>query len=384
MEHYKLVQLIRSKPELWDRCNAVFREPRLKERVWKEVAADMGLSTASCKDGFKHLREKYIREREKSKILGSKYQPWGLLPYMKFLDNHIIPRKKSHSMEFYHCNTSGPIQNSEQEEFSTCNEVENTRTSPDRVQEAINIELENTMTEENSYEPPHFSTQEDFDRALVELVKESHSLWDWKDNTFWNKQARYETWNIIAKKVHKTSSECLLRWKALREKYIREKAKNKENSNFKWRLLDSMSFLDRVIHYRKNLKNDEHFPSDIFSEKVDKLTTEDFLLCSASSTSNADYHYQVIREENSLQGPPTNFFMQVKQEVADVADSSYDSEGSSKKRRLSINSSYSHKQVIQGKSPEELFGELVASLLTRKSEGDRHTAMVEIMKVLAK
>ncbi|KAL3288437.1 hypothetical protein HHI36_002882 [Cryptolaemus montrouzieri] len=307
-----------------------------------------------------------------------KYKPWELLPHLTFLEDQIIPRKSNHFKLFHQINDSKPnyypekdSNESKKDEYSCMGQ--NATLKKEDISDNSNFNMNEKEIEKG---------RSDFDKALVDSVKQSSSLWDSKHENFSDKRNRKETWDLIGKKLLKTSHECMVRWKGLREKYIREKSKKRGNKD-KWELLETMSFLDQVIQYRKTSRT---LGNEGIHQDVDAPFGSlhgDFLFSGESSTSN-DYHYQVIAEENSLHDTTRNLLMEVKQEHIDIPDSCYDSEGSSKKRRLSTNSCCSIQKQRVDKSPEHLFGELVASLLSRKSASDKNAAMVEIMKVLAK
>lgn len=160
-----------------------------------------------CKETFKSIREKYIREREKFLQYGKNYHEWELLSELKFLDPNIVPRKQS-------TNNDQDVQ--KVEEF--CSQI-------------------------NSDAPFTSVGQTDFDRALIELVRKTTPIWDRNCNTYPNKQLKNQLWQSIASKLKKDVNTCMLRWKALREKYIRQKSKFLQEGDVKWELLNEMTFL---------------------------------------------------------------------------------------------------------------------------------------------
>lgn len=343
MDNYKLVSAIKCRPELWDRSNPYFRDIVLKEKLWENLGVQMQSTGNICKEVFKGLREKYIREREKLNLYGDKYRPWDLLSHLKFLDNQIVPRKQSIYSETIKDNEESKIQNANNlVAFSEFNAIET-------------------------------------DKTLIELVKKFTPIWDWRSNGYPSKQMKSEIWTTIANELKKKPTACKLRWKALREKYIREKMKAKDGCD-KWELLESMSFLDKVIQYRKKQKNyDDHWMSQ------DHPTISAEAIFGASFSNNWKFHEVNDNSLNTNENSEDIMMHDIKQEYnSDVPDSSYESD-STRKRSMSIHSenSDSKRSKSEEKSPEKLFGDLVASLLLRKSENDRQRMMIEIMKVLA-
>ncbi|XP_060534106.1 uncharacterized protein LOC132706655 [Cylas formicarius] len=354
MDHFKLVTIIKQYPPIWDRNHSYFRDKGTKEKAWEEVSTKMNLATEHCKDAFKSIREKYVREREKAHHHGDLYKEWDLLKELKFLDPYIIPRS------------------------SICN-------SEDDL--SVNSDTDPT----------------DFDKHLIHLVMKATPIWDRNSNTYPNKNMKNQHWESIATALSRDINSCMLRWKALREKYIRQKIKFQEGEA-KWELLDDMSFLDKVIQYRRkqtdfclklNLGANSH-RVEHYHNHLQKNSSQE----SSHSRINNKYDDENIYTDSS------NDYAGIKEEAAvqQVADSSYNDTSYYKRQRSnSINSEplpekrYKSEETYCSlrmfdknsanatqKTAEQLFGDLVASLLSKKPERERNLYMIEIMTVLAK
>jgi len=357
MDNRKLVRLVQEYPQIWDRNSQLFRDKEAKDKTWGEVAAKMDVTVEVCKDTFKSLREKYLREREKSHNQGDYYKSWELIEDLKFLDPHIMARTSSWNA----CDSMG---------------------SEDDT--SINSDVDQT----------------DFDTKLISLVKNSSSIWDRNSNTYPNKSSKNQLWSGIAASLNRDVNSCMLRWKALREKYIRQRAKFMEG-DAKWELLDHLSFLDKVIQYRRK-------QSDFFGGAQEKNRHPSESLRSHQSYDDVSTDYNHIRcnttEDNSNHNSSNNFLSIVKEEssVVQRADSSYNtrhgayskkprrdsvssnSETIGSEKRLRVDEGFSPLECKPEKSPEQLFGDLVASLLSKKPENQRNLYMIEVMTVLSK
>ncbi|ENN81388.1 uncharacterized protein LOC109546904 [Dendroctonus ponderosae] len=357
MDHRQLVELVKQVPHLWDRNCPIFRDKEAKEKAWNEVANKMGHSASTCREAFKSLREKYLRERDKAQHQGDHCNLWDLLDKLKFLDPHIVPR--------------AVIWNG-------------------------NSASEDDLSINSDSDPT------DFDKQLIQMVRKASPIWDRNSNTYPNKTSKHQLWEHISSTLNRDINSCMLRWKALREKYIRQKAKFQEGEA-KWELLDDLVFLDKVIQYRR-----KH--SDLYMSHGSESSRKNYLdhmpgYHEGNSSSNYSYiRCNVDADDYNYTDSSNDFLNIVKEEstVQQVADSSYSSPMAKRQREPSVGS-YGDSAVDKkirtqenpfekepaGKSrtertPEQLFGDLVVSLLSKKPESRRNLYMIDIMTVLSK
>ncbi|CAG9813401.1 unnamed protein product [Phaedon cochleariae] len=251
--------------------------------------------------------------------------------------------------------------------------------------------------------PLNSTSKTDIDKTLITLVKKMYPIWDRTCNNYPNKQLKNQLWENIGTQLNLDKNACMLRWKSLREKYIRQKVKYHQDGE-KWELLDELSFLDRVIQFRKKLSDHDHNPKDPFLDNLQTSKhfptypkhsdTSHFPQETDSSFSQLHYSYETA-DDSSMNDSSNDYMVQVKSEntTIEVPDSSFSSKSSPRKRGGSVNSEvFSEKKSkteVPGRSasprsPEELFGELVGAMLSRKPECDRNRYMIEIMTVLSK
>lgn len=312
-----------------------------------------------------------MREREKAQ---EGHSNWDMLKYLSFLDPHIIERQK-YSMY----------------------------TSTHNLQDSSNI---NT-----SFSSP---VPLSFDKQLINVVRKTEQIWNRNSNSYtMNRHVKNDLWQEIGKQMNKDGHYCMLRWKALREKYIRQKNKAQQAGEQKWELLEDLQFLDQVILYRRK-------PTDSDG------STSSYSFMNSVQHSNFGFNNEQGRkiensfcsgsDDNSLNDSSSDFIIKVEAEIPDSShnsaevaqnktdypapqvrttsyqkpDSSYvnSNDSSDRKTSQSENSEPEPKRIkyesAEENTPEKLFGNLVVLMLMRKPEAERNLAMVEIMKILSK
>ncbi|CAG9762649.1 unnamed protein product [Ceutorhynchus assimilis] len=92
-----LVETIQTFPCIWNTKNKEHQDSLIVENAWKSIAIMMAESVESCKDTWKSLRSKYIRERKRSLKMSSgsaSYSGnWPLYKSMSFLASVIQTRR---------------------------------------------------------------------------------------------------------------------------------------------------------------------------------------------------------------------------------------------------------------------------------------------------
>lgn len=204
MDHFKLITLIIENPQLWNHTHDQFRNQHLKLTTWETIAHSMGTSGAYddlrsslnkyiplliiptvlvCKESFKALREKYIRERTKTQQ-SPDCRKWELFDALTFLEPHIVPRRQPGSNDaVFYCENDAQS------------------TSSDKISAEMHC--------------PNFC------KDLITLVFNCRPLWDRENKDNHDKQLKLRLWNTVAKTLKTDVNTCMLKWKGLREKYIR-------------------------------------------------------------------------------------------------------------------------------------------------------------------
>lgn len=378
MDHRKLISVVSHCPPLWDRSHDKFRDQTFKANLWNKIGLEINSTGPACREAFKALREKYIREREKLQHQGNNYRTWELLEYLQFLDPHIITRK-----------SNGCLQQ-QQDIFGSAIKQDPTTDQDEHL-------LDESDSNCNSVDTYVF----DFCKSLIKLVREARALWDRHSKDYHDKPLRDRLWSSIARTLNSDVNACSLRWKGLREKYIRQKQKFSEGASGKWEFLDELSFLDSVIQYRKKHWQVEE-SSQMFATNDNSLSqvnsdfegldehTNDSTPNNQPSSSTNTYQQQLqdnaFNNSNNNNNSSNNYFSNVTTKPH-TPDSTLDV--SSMRKRVAsvaeeVNSPKKDKLDNQERTPEQIFGELVAAMLATKNDDEKKLAMMEIMSVLVR
>lgn len=134
--------------------------------------------------------------------------------------------------------------------------------------------------------------------------------------------------------------------------------------------------MDSVIHYRRKWQpEDSHSVTD---SQTDQFSS-DCDLVESEQNSHSPRHSISVKPENPSP-VQQNFYKSC------APDSTLDlfiREEALRKRTLSVDSE-GVQQFKKHKPAEEIFGELVTAILSKKSEEAKNSAMMEIMQVLTK
>ncbi|XP_017471636.1 PREDICTED: transcription factor Adf-1-like isoform X2 [Rhagoletis zephyria] len=100
----KLIEAIKMQPCLFDKSSNLFRNKYLKEWAWQAVAASVGVSEEHCRNRWKSLRDRFVREvaanRPKSGDAANYKPEWCFMDAMRFLTKHIAPRRTISNLDF--------------------------------------------------------------------------------------------------------------------------------------------------------------------------------------------------------------------------------------------------------------------------------------------
>lgn len=108
-----------------------------------------------------------------------------------------------------------------------------------------------------------------FEKDLINIVQQEDILYNHFHPNYRNAKKKLELWDEIARKLKKPVGRCRLKWKALRDQYIREykRLKDREYSELlpRWKHYDALTFLQKFI---------KHKPSDGDAKNVQLNRTE--------------------------------------------------------------------------------------------------------------
>ncbi|XP_037938973.1 GATA zinc finger domain-containing protein 10 [Teleopsis dalmanni] len=113
-------------------------------------------------------------------------------------------------------------------------------------------------TEEEDDDPLHtfLNMESYFEKELILLIQQEDILYNSFHPGYRNIKLKMDSWDEIARKLKKTIKQCRLKWKALRDQYIREhkRLKNRENAELlpRWKHYDALNFLQKFIKHKSN------------------------------------------------------------------------------------------------------------------------------------
>lgn len=161
----------------------------------------------------------------------------------------------------------------------------------------------------------------------------------------------------------------------------RQKQKYTEGKE-KWEFLDSLSFLDNVIYYRKKQWQIEDCygysdsQMDQFSSDCETSEQPDQLFLQGDGSLDAS-----IKTEFTASDVQQSYFKNCAPDSSTL-DMSFRKRTASNDSELTCTKKNKCGDV--SKTPEQIFGELVTSILSTKSEVEKNAAMLQIMHVLTK
>ncbi|XP_049313726.1 uncharacterized protein LOC105224281 [Bactrocera dorsalis] len=93
----KLIKVVKRHPCLFDRSSTDFRNQYLKEEAWVAAAISTGASVEQCKQRWKSLRDRFVREvvsqQSKPESAAKEKNKWCYFELLSFLTKHVNPRK---------------------------------------------------------------------------------------------------------------------------------------------------------------------------------------------------------------------------------------------------------------------------------------------------
>uniref|UniRef100_A0A034WGL2 MADF domain-containing protein n=1 Tax=Bactrocera dorsalis TaxID=27457 RepID=A0A034WGL2_BACDO len=96
MDDEKLIALVETRNELFDKSSPYYKLQSRKDALWNEIGRELNASGEMCRRRWLTLRCRYGREVRKANApsgSGMEFKSqWHLLEAMKFLKTHIVPR----------------------------------------------------------------------------------------------------------------------------------------------------------------------------------------------------------------------------------------------------------------------------------------------------
>ncbi|KYN06193.1 hypothetical protein ALC62_02866 [Cyphomyrmex costatus] len=94
-----LIDLIRSRPFLYDKKMKEYRDIQMKENAWAEISSILEVSVSDCQLRWLRLRQRFSKERQlrenetRSGAGKPKRQKWVLFDNLSFLEKIVTPRR---------------------------------------------------------------------------------------------------------------------------------------------------------------------------------------------------------------------------------------------------------------------------------------------------
>ncbi|XP_049316906.1 uncharacterized protein LOC115066698 [Bactrocera dorsalis] len=108
MDDEKLVALVETRNELFNKSSPYYKLQSRKDALWNEIGRELNASGEMCRRRWLTLQDRYGREVRKANApsdSGKESQrQWHLLEAMKFLKPHIVPRQVTFSQNI--CETA--------------------------------------------------------------------------------------------------------------------------------------------------------------------------------------------------------------------------------------------------------------------------------------
>ncbi|GAB6027376.1 hypothetical protein CHUAL_001652 [Chamberlinius hualienensis] len=141
---------------------------------------------------------------------------------------------------------------------------------------------------------------------FVNEIKKFPALYDPSDVEYRNMDFKNSAWKAIAAVVELPVRDCQLRWKSLRDRFVREKRSYKQDPSSKvtWSLYYQLTFLTHCISH-KTRKSESNSEADI-TEEDDSTTITATGLISTVKTDENSAEVQVVYSSSSDSDVPAD------------------------------------------------------------------------------
>ncbi|XP_045472885.1 uncharacterized protein LOC123679355 [Harmonia axyridis] len=222
----EIIALIRNCPLLYDKSFPDYNDSKKKDQAWKAIGEVFNVTSRDLQQFWEALKQSFV-EFSGRRVKGNATNYPTYFDEMQFLNavnTSMRSRKPSCSSTIQRRDDSGSTASSEPDDTNTCNE--------------LNVD------------------------ALIEKIRINPILYDRKHRDAKNHDLKLKTWKKLAKEIGIPVSDCVNRWKILREKYAKERKYRKSNPDGrKWYLFEKLSFLE--AHVFKKRYSHTHMPARV-------------------------------------------------------------------------------------------------------------------------
>ncbi|XP_050334906.1 uncharacterized protein LOC126762287 [Bactrocera neohumeralis] len=178
---------------------------------------------------------------------------------------------------------------------------------------STSVQMQQTQShnEEEDDDPIHtfLNIESFFEKDLINMIQQEDIIYNNFHPNYRNAKMKLEVWDEIARKLKKPVGRCRLKWKALRDQYIREhkRLKDREHSELlpRWKHYDALTFLQKFIKHKtseSDVKNAVRLPKSELELDVDEHIIDSPPLPSPIEVVQHDLDQQTLP---TLSGPHT-------------------------------------------------------------------------------
>lgn len=175
------------------------------------------------------------------------------------------------------------------------------------------VQMQHTQShnEEEDDDPIHtfLNIESFFEKDLINMIQQEDIIYNNFHPNYRNAKMKLEVWDEIARKLKKPVGRCRLKWKALRDQYIREhkRLKDREHSELlpRWKHYDALTFLQKFIKHKtseSDAKNVVQLPKTELDADLDEQIIDSPPLPSPIEVVQHDLEQQPLP---TLSGPHT-------------------------------------------------------------------------------
>ncbi|XP_077300958.1 uncharacterized protein LOC143921502 [Arctopsyche grandis] len=136
MSFEDIILELQLKPELWSTTHALYKNRRIKQKVWKELSLKLGIEEDALKKRWKHLKDQYRKEIKKQPVLRSGAESetwestWQYFNRMSFMKTEFTPASSTGNLTVNETESSHNTENTQ-----TDTDIFDSVSSPDSYHE---------------------------------------------------------------------------------------------------------------------------------------------------------------------------------------------------------------------------------------------------------
>ncbi|XP_055855706.1 uncharacterized protein LOC129918962 [Episyrphus balteatus] len=325
-----LITLVSQEPAIFNSKHDDYRNIPKKDELWLAMSKQVGWPDIYCKNKWKAIRDQYCRELKRTRANSNAKIKWKYFKHLEFLRPYALARNYRTKTNKKQVNSQSSI-GYQEESSSNTQEESSIKTEHDinsriktedwslcgdnsdflnengditsqiimQLSQQSSGELQQELQDDDDDDPIHtfLNIESYFEKELITLVYKTPFLYDFSHFNYRNTKTKVAAWEEIARKLKRTVRQCRLKWKALRDQFIREH-KRLKNVVFcknlpRWKHYDAMCFLEPFVRDRI-----EQNPNTSLSEiPIQSFEEEDMINFPneiEGGTTNDMTHYNIL------------------------------------------------------------------------------------------